>query len=206
MIDVSKIKEFNKEVYTIGYRNLAIADFMKVIKDYGIDVIIDVRSVPYSRYYKDYNADTLKNKLKPECIYYRNYKDEFGARQFNSSFYGDDGILDFKLFTASEQFKGGVTKLNNALKLKHTVCLMCSESDALDCHRTIMVGKYLYDNGYKVNNIHISTGTKSYIETQDIINGRLLNKYAKELNGLTDKVALETAYIRRNKDIGYKMN
>ena len=73
-------------IYTIGYTAFPINEFLDVIKHYGIDCVIDVRSSPFSNYYIDYNKDALENALKQNNILYRNYANEFGARQTNPAF------------------------------------------------------------------------------------------------------------------------
>ena len=77
----------NNIVYTIGYTAFAIEDFIKQLKNYNIKCIIDVRSVPIaSEFYKDYSKNVLEPILKKNNIYYRNYVNEFGARQENDKY------------------------------------------------------------------------------------------------------------------------
>ncbi len=68
-------------VFTIGYSGFQINDFISTLRKNGISVIIDVRSLPYSRHYSDYNKENLRSVLLKYGIYYRNYASEFGARQ-----------------------------------------------------------------------------------------------------------------------------
>ena len=86
-----------KKIYTIGYSTFDIHSFMAELKGIGITCVIDVRSVPKSAYYKDFNSDILEGRLKKEGILYRNYAYEFGARQEDKSLY-PNGYLDFDFF------------------------------------------------------------------------------------------------------------
>ena len=49
-----------KQLLTIGYSGVpVIHDFVQALKEYGIQVLIDVRSNPFSAYYEDYYKDKL---------------------------------------------------------------------------------------------------------------------------------------------------
>ncbi len=74
-------------IYTIGIFWLQNRCFCKTLKENGVSVVIDVRSLPYSQFYSDYNKENLSRILEVSKIYYRNYVAEFGARQENRDFY-----------------------------------------------------------------------------------------------------------------------
>ena len=48
-------------VFTIGYTGFMISDFIKALKIKEVSLVIDVRSLPYSPHYVDYNKEYLKN-------------------------------------------------------------------------------------------------------------------------------------------------
>ena len=119
-------------IYTIGYTAFSIDEFINILKKYNITCIIDVRSSPFSQFYQDYNKPVLKERLKKENIEYRNYVDEFGARQNEMTYYHSDGYLDFNKFLKSENFKLGVNKIEKGIKLGYSFCLMCAETDPIN--------------------------------------------------------------------------
>lgn len=43
-------------VYTIGYAGLDIDRFLDILKENKISLLIDVRSLPKSKYFKDFNT------------------------------------------------------------------------------------------------------------------------------------------------------
>ena len=57
---VEKIKLVDT-VFTIGYTGFMISDFIKALKIKEVSLVIDVRSLPYSPHYVDYNKEYLKN-------------------------------------------------------------------------------------------------------------------------------------------------
>ena len=127
-------------IYTIGYSGFKIDDFVKTLKENGVSVVIDVRSLPYSQFYSDYNKENLSRILEVSKIYYRNYVAEFGARQENRDFY-PNGYLDFEMFARSEVFLSGFEKIKKSMQKGFVIALMCSEKDPIKCHRTILVAK-----------------------------------------------------------------
>lgn len=196
-----------KEIYTIGYSSFKIDEFVDVLKMYDINSLIDVRSNPTSKYYEDYNEYNLKRILKLNGVIYRNYKEEFGARQENTIYY-PNGYLDFEMFVKSNQFLDGVKKIETGINLNYTFAFMCAEKDPSTCHRNIMVARDFYNREYDVKNI-LFDGT---YEEQKSIEERLVNQYFPERNQISlfskqlswDDMVNES-YKKRNEEIGYKL-
>lgn len=195
-------------IYTIGYTGFLVDEFIDVIKHYGINCVIDVRSSPFSAYYTDYNKDVFETVLKQNNILYRNYAREFGARQTNPDYYSGD-IVDFDKFVESEQFLSGVLKVSKGIELGYSFGLMCAEKDPINCHRAIMLGKGFSKNGYDVKHII----SKDCIETQKDLEERLLDLYHQDRFQLTlfadensEGELLADAYKKRNLEIGYNKN
>ncbi|MBQ7226076.1 MAG: DUF488 domain-containing protein [Clostridia bacterium] len=196
-------------IYTIGYTGYSLDEFIQELKNKGINVVIDVRSSPYSERYPDYNRDNLESTLASNRIYYRNYVKEFGARQDNRNFYSRDGYFDFEVFAKSEQFLSGVEKIKNSVAKGYRVLFLCAEKEPIQCHRTILVSRAFHKLGYNVihlkpNNIAINHGE---IETQ-LLNMYFPNRYQRDMfsnDDKTDDDYLIDAYRMQNRKIGYKI-
>ena len=134
-------------VYTIGYSGFSIDDFVATLKMHNISLVVDVRSFPFSNYFLEYNRDALEICLKTHGIYYRNYASEFGARQSNRKYYCKEGYLDFEVFSMSEPFLKGISKLCNSMEQNYTFVLLCAEKDPISCHRTILVARVCSHKG-----------------------------------------------------------
>ncbi len=52
------------KIYTIGHSTHPIDQFLGILKNSRINVVVDVRSVPYSQFANQYNIDMLKSFLK----------------------------------------------------------------------------------------------------------------------------------------------
>jgi uncharacterized protein (DUF488 family) len=159
----------------------------------SIDIVIDVRSTPMSRYFASFNKSNLLNALPAVGITYENWTTEFGARQNDPELY-TNGILDYDKFAKTPQFKSGIEKviaLNNEGK---TICLLCAEIDPIGCHRAILCGRHLAEKGLSIQHIISRRNGDTRIEMHPELEARMMQF------GETK----EEAYKRINKKIGYK--
>ena len=189
-------------IYTIGYTAFELDGFIRILKNYGINSLIDVRSYPVaSEFYKTYSRNFLEPLLKTHNIIYRNYAKEFGARQENRKFYMPEGCLDFEKFSQSSMFLDGVEKIKKGIGLNYKFVLMCAEKDPINCHRAIMVARAMNKMGFKINHIHADGN----IETQEKFDQRLLDSYRIQPSFLqTRDEQLYEVYRKKNKEIGFK--
>ena len=193
-----------KELFTIGYSGYPnVEDFIGVLKQNGIQILIDVRSMPYSAYYESYNKDRMSSLLKQNDIYYYHYAKQFGARQENLNFY-KNGRLDFELFAQSPQFLEGIQSVE---KSKASITLMCAEKHPGECHRAILISRVLNARGHIVKHI-----TPDGILTQKDIENELLDKYFPDRDQeslfsddmMSEEEYIAKAYRLKNDEIGFK--
>ena len=194
-----------RELYTIGYAGFpSTQDFLNTLKQYGIQILIDVRSNPFSAYYTEYNKDVLSCFLKENGIYYFSFARQFGARQENIDFF-KNGRLDFETFSRSEQFLDGMQKVDDS---NAVIAFMCAEKKPSECHRTILVARAFNDEGKNVT--HIMPNGESM--TQHDVEQELLETYFPdraqasmfEEENKSEKEYIVEAYRRRNDEIGFK--
>ncbi|MBL6761250.1 MAG: DUF488 domain-containing protein [PS1 clade bacterium] len=140
------------KIATIGHSNHSIEDFLLLLKGNKIDAVADVRSNPYSKYASQFSRENLKDSLLKEGIHYVFLGEELGARRNNTALYDIDGKVDFDKVAETTSFQNGLKRLIEGAK-KHSIALMCSEKNPLDCHRTHLVAKYLIKAGIEVNHI-----------------------------------------------------
>ncbi|MFZ7132469.1 MAG: DUF488 family protein [Eubacteriales bacterium] len=198
--------EVMKDIYTIGYSGFKVNDLVKMLKKYEITSLIDVRSNPNSKYYEDYNKVNIRKLLKQHDIVYRNYKNEFGARQEDLNYY-TNGYLDFNKYTKSNSFLDGVKKVKEGMDMNYTFAFMCAEKDPSACHRTIMVTREFHKLGYHIKNI-LENGK---YETQENIEQKLVEHYFPKRNQISllqDDMSwdemVKKSYEYRNSEIGYR--
>ncbi len=196
-------------ITTIGYSGFSSEEFLKTLKENNIDVLIDVRSSPYSEFFRQYNKEPLSVFLKQNGIFYRNYAREFGARQDNPEYRTPTGYLDFSKFSKSAPFLEGVDKICKSMQQGYRVAFMCSEKNPINCHRAILVSRTFHELGYHVKHL-LPEG--SYI-TQTDLEQELLDLYYPERfqlslfqpSSLSESYYIDKAYQLQNEKIGYVM-
>lgn len=167
-------------IYTIGYSGFSVENFVKALKDYGVTALIDVRSTPHSAYYKEFDKENISRVLRNEKIIYRNYAEEFGARQLDRNFYTGN-TLDFVKFAESPQFLEGVEKIKTGMEQGYEFAFMCAEKRPETCHRCILVARKFHELGYDVRHI-LEEG--NYI-TQAQVENILVDKYFPNHNQIS---------------------
>tara|TARA_B100001750_G_scaffold236565_1_gene240619 strand:+ start:575 stop:1153 length:579 start_codon:yes stop_codon:yes gene_type:complete len=188
-----------KSIFTIGHSTHSWSFFLDLIKPYNIDVLVDVRSKPYSKMALDFNRETLKKLLEKENIRYLFMGDKLGGRS-NDPDCIVEGRVDYYEIAKSTDFQDGFKRLLKGAN-EYTVALMCAEKEPLDCHRTILISRHLVDAGLAVNHILQNGQLEEHNETID----RLLleEKLSQDMFRSKDEVIAD-AYRERGMKIAYK--
>src|ERR1051325_1474694 len=74
-------------LYSIGHSNAEISAFLELLTRHGIELLVDTRSQPYSRYSPHFNRETLKAWLGEAEIAYLFMGEQLGGRPQASEFY-----------------------------------------------------------------------------------------------------------------------
>lgn len=163
-------------IYTIGYTlfkkgsTIDIEALFGTLRKFGVNYLVDVRSVPFSKQYPQCNADNMKIAGRSLGIPYMNMP-EIGAkinkeydvfskasdifleqsvfpiaksnRPEKTELLSSDEIVDFRKFRLNEVFINGLKRIETACHKGYTLCLMCGEKNPIDCHRYFLVSKAL---------------------------------------------------------------
>lgn len=157
-----------KRIYTIGHSNHSIERFCTLLSIVNIDVVADVRSVPFSQYNPQFNRDNLKRSLNAQKIRYLFMGKELGARCQDESCYLDGRVVYHRL-AGTPLFEMGIERLLKGSG-DYNIALMCAEKEPLECHRTILVANALHSSGVDIQHI-LASGV---VESHDDTMGRLL--------------------------------
>ncbi len=141
LLKASGISERTPLVLTIGHSTRLLDVFIDLLKIHGVQMIVDVRTVPRSRHNPQFNLDTLPGSLDAVGIGYEHLSGLGGLRQAqhnspntgwrNSSFRG------FADYMQTEEFEKNLEKLIRLAQHKR-VCLMCAEAVPWRCHRSLI--------------------------------------------------------------------
>lgn len=132
-----------RPLFTIGHSNHSIERFLDLLAQHGVEVVADVRSVPISSRNPQYNRDALKTALAKCGIKYLFFGKELGARRSEREAY-EGRIASYDRIARLPAFREGLDRVKKGAE-KYRIVLMCAEKDPLDCHRTLLVCRFLND-------------------------------------------------------------
>lgn len=160
-------------VYTIGYGNRSIEQFVETLKKYQIAFVIDVRSRPYSQFKPEFSKDQLEKTLKLSGVQYVFMGDTLGGRPDDEKCY-TDGKVDYKKLKNAAFYAQGISRLKTAWDKQLNVVLMCSEGKPQECHRAKLIGETLSEIGIEVLHIDETGNVKTQVDVISLItNGQL---------------------------------
>ncbi len=151
-------------IYTIGYGNRSIENFIKLLQSHNVKYLVDIRSQPYSRYSPNFSKDALDLHLKQQHISYVFMGDTLGGRPKDSSCYLDDGKVDYTILREKDFYQRGINRLCAAWEKQLPMVLMCSEMKPEECHRGKLIGNTLVEHGLVVTHIDEAGNTKTQYE------------------------------------------
>jgi uncharacterized protein (DUF488 family) len=154
---------------SVGHSNHDWPAFLALLRGAGVTAVADVRSSPCSRRLPHFNRDALEAALRAAGIAYVFLGDLLGGRPRDRGLYGPDGRVDYERVRQTDAFRRGIGRLTAGLG-RHTVALLCSEEDPLDCHRGLMIAPALAEMGIPLAHLR----KDGSVETREDIERRLL--------------------------------
>jgi uncharacterized protein (DUF488 family) len=142
-------------IWTIGHSTRAIEEFLELLVTHGIERLVDVRLIPYSRRNPQFNTDRLRATLSHAEIGYAQMAGLGGRRRprldsmnlgwRNASFRG------YADYMQTDEFSSALEELMANGK-KHRTAIMCAEAVPWRCHRSL-IADALLTAGWDVQHI-----------------------------------------------------
>jgi len=155
-----------RAVWSMGHSNVTIDEFIDLVRWREIQVIADVRSMPYSKYTPQFNKELLVASLLKAGIRYQFMGDSLGGRPPEPDLYDDEGHVLYSELAKNFRFKSGVEQLCIAAE-KESIAMMCSEESPQNCHRRLLISRVLSEQG--VETLHVR-GNRSVQSNAELIN------------------------------------
>jgi uncharacterized protein (DUF488 family) len=143
-------------IFTVGHSNVDFNTFLTLLKSNGIELLVDVRSSPYSKYVPHFNRENLQESLENEGVAYKFLGDKIGGKPKDTKYY-ENGEVVYRLIEEDSPYREGIFQLMELSKTQKT-SLMCSEENPFNCHRHNLISQTLLRNGFKV--LHIRANGK----------------------------------------------
>ncbi|MEM5794046.1 MAG: DUF488 domain-containing protein [Candidatus Aenigmatarchaeota archaeon] len=117
------------KIYTLGHSTRSFEEFLEILKNYQIELVIDVRKFPSSKKFPWFNKENLEKELAKEKIQYLHFPELGGYRK--------EG---YENFSKSKEFSETIKKLLEIADNK-TTAILCAELLWWRCHRRYIANR-----------------------------------------------------------------
>ena len=142
----------------MGHSSRSWPDFISLLKEFEIELVVDIRRHPGSRKFPHFNRKFLEENLPREGIDYLWSGEDFGGWRIKSPLAHSPnvgltapGFRNYADYMQTDRFKLAVAKMIKKARKKKTV-LMCAEKNYQNCHR-FLLSDFLAAQGIKVRHI-----------------------------------------------------
>lgn len=165
-------------IWTIGHSRRGIDDFISLLEGNGIKLLADVRSLPGSKRYPQFNSEALAKSLADVGIRYEHFPELGGRRKAkpdsHNTAWRDASFRGYADYMETEEFHKGVEGLLALAGEAGPAAIMCAEAVWWRCHRSL-ISDYLKAHGFEVMHILNTNKTEPhpYTSAARIVNGDL---------------------------------
>jgi len=128
-------------ILTIGHSTRTLQEFVEVLQGHAVKRLVDVRTVPRSRYNPQFNRETLPNALSAAGIAYVHMPGLGGLRHPRAdsvnSAWRNDSFRGFADYMQTPEFAASLDALIG-LAREEQIALMCAEAVPWRCHRSLI--------------------------------------------------------------------
>ncbi|HYK23543.1 MAG TPA: DUF488 domain-containing protein [Candidatus Acidoferrum sp.] len=165
-------------IWTIGHSTRTIDVFISLLEEHGIRLLADVRSLPGSKRYPQFNKETLADSLGKSGIRYEHFPELGGRRkakpESTNTTWRNASFRGYADYMETDEFQKGVKRLLDLAADAGPTAIMCAEAVWWRCHRSL-ISDCLKARGIEV--MHILDVNKTqphpYTSAARIVNGEL---------------------------------
>ncbi len=162
-------------VYSIGYGNRTQEGFINTLRMAGVDTVVDVRSIPHSKFVPQFDEERIYEALTEADLKYYVAGDRLGGRPSEPQFRGPSGRVDWEKARQSPSYREGIEAIQRLAREGSCVAVVCAEGDPLSCHRFGMVSRDLAEAGLDVRHIL----TNGEVVSQTVLEDRMVSRYER---------------------------
>lgn len=138
--------------FTVGHSNHLLETWLSLVRQHGIEVVVDTRSSPYSKYVPQFDKELLQRSLEEAGFRYLFLGAEIGGRPANADYYDASGRVVYGRLRNDARFLAAISRLESGFE-RFRVALLCGEEDPAHCHRRLLIGRVLTERGHAM--VHI---------------------------------------------------
>jgi len=165
--------------FTLGHSNHASETWLTLVRQHQIEVVVDTRSSPYSKYAPHFDKEIMQRSLEQAGTRYLFLGAELGGRPANPDYYDASGHVLYSRLRDDARFKAAIARLEAGME-RFRVALVCGEEDPAHCHRRLLIGRVLTERGHTMLHIR-GDGRIETDETVAAASGKSLVGVQREL-------------------------
>jgi uncharacterized protein (DUF488 family) len=142
----------NPRLLTVGHSNHSPEHFRRLLSQHDVEVLVDVRSWPHSRYVDWVDRSRIAEVVRLAGARYLFLGKELGGRPDADEFFDRAGHVLYGKVAKSDGFRAGIERLRRGAA-DYRVAIMCSEEDPTSCHRRLLIAKVLLEEGWTIAHI-----------------------------------------------------
>ncbi len=128
-------------LFTIGHSTQSLEDFVGLLRDAGVELVVDVRRFPGSRRHPQFGRERLAAGLAEAGIGYRHEEALGGRRRVRvdspNTAWRNEQLRGYADHMASEEFRSALARLLE-LAGERPTAVMCAEAYWRHCHRQLL--------------------------------------------------------------------
>jgi uncharacterized protein (DUF488 family) len=137
---------------TLGHSNHSIDAWLALVRQHGVEVVVDTRSSPYSKYVPQFDRELIQRTLEDAGVRYLFLGAELGGRPANPDYYDASGRVVYSLLRKDAAFQSAIARLETGME-RFRIALLCGEEDPAHCHRRLLIGRVLVERGHEMTHI-----------------------------------------------------
>jgi uncharacterized protein (DUF488 family) len=128
-------------IFTVGHSTLPIARFIALLQTYGIERLVDIRTIPRSRHNPQFNETVLADSLAVQHVEYVHSRALGGLRHARkdspNTGWRNAGFRGYADYMQTPSFQDALETLIHFSRQKR-VAIMCAEAVPWRCHRSLV--------------------------------------------------------------------
>jgi hypothetical protein len=170
-------------IFTVGHSTRPIDEFIELLRQHGVERLVDIRTIPRSRHNPQFDSAALAKSVEDKGIAYVHLKQLGGLRRPRvdsvNTGWRNEGFRGYADYMQTAEFEQALRRLLHLCEDKRCAA-MCAEAVPWRCHRSLM-SDALVARGIRVE--HILSGSRRDVHSitpfARIENGRVTYPKAK---------------------------
>jgi uncharacterized protein (DUF488 family) len=166
------------KIWTIGHSTRTIEEFVRALQANGIKLVADVRLLPGSKRYPQFNKEKLAKSLSDHAIGYEHFPELGGRRKprrdSRNTAWRNEAFRGYADYMDTAEFSRGIARLREMAERHGAAAILCAEAIWWRCHRDL-IADYLKAQGTEI--IHIINADKTephpFTSAARIMDGKL---------------------------------